>query len=120
MRITPSPKYNGKPCSYVGTGCAYEDTTGKPFTAQLPADLKQDGYLTLESMNRFIRQHLPIRKKTYYKRSERKTLSQFLENNEDRAAVCVLGHFLYVKGKDYWSFFDNENDPVVCVWYIKE
>lgn len=47
-------------------------------------------------------------------------LLQFLSENTNRAAVCVLGHFIYVNGEDYWSFFNNENDPVVCVWYIKE
>ena len=120
MRIEPSAKYRGMPCSYVGTGCAYEDVTGDPFLASLPAELKDDGYLTLDSMNRFVRKYLPIRKKVYYRRTDRPRLSQFLSQNTGRAAVCVLGHFIYVNGEDYWSFFNNENGPVVCVWYIKD
>ena len=118
-RITPDNKYHGLPCSYVGTGCAYEDVIGEPFPAELPCGLYDDGYLTLENENKFIRQFLPIKKKQYFKRNERITLRRFLENNNERCCVCVYGHFIYVNGKDYWSFFDNEDDMVVCVWYIK-
>ena len=65
-RITPADKYRGLPCSYVGTGCAYEAVTGKEFSPDLPMGLRDDGWLTLENENKFIRQHLPIRKKQYY------------------------------------------------------
>ncbi len=119
-RITPSAKYRGLPCSYVGTGCAYEDVFKKPFDIPLPEGLKDDGWLTLENENRYIRQYLPIKKKQYFKRNERITLWEFLETNTERCGVCVYGHFIYVNGKDYWSFFNNEEDPVVCVWYIGE
>ena len=120
MRITPDSKYLRLPCSYVGTGCAYEDYYEIPFPGDLPDGLKGDGYLTLEAENRYIRQFLPIRKKVYYRRRDRIKLGTFLARNTARCCVCVLGHFVYVNGKDYWSFFDNENDDVVCVWYLKE
>ncbi len=119
-RIVPNSKYRGLPCSYVGTGCAYEDVFKKPFTVPLPDGLKDDGWLTLEKENEYLRQHLPVKKKVYFKRTERIALREFLQANTDRCCICVYGHFIYANGKDYWSFFDNENDPVVCVWYIKK
>ena len=120
MRIEPSIKYQGMPCSYVGTGCAYEDITGKEFSAAFPDTLRDDGYLTLDGKNKFLRQFLKVRRKVYYKRSERIPLRDFLVMNTKKCCVCVYGHFVYVNGKDYWSFFGNENDPVVCVWYLKD
>ena len=119
-RNTPSDKYNGMPCSYVGTGCAYEDFYCKPFLEELPDALKDDGYLSLDAANSFIRKHLPIRKKTYYKRSERPLLKVFLTGNTKKYLICVYGHFIYANGEYYWSFFNNENDQVVCTWEIKE
>lgn len=119
MRITPPDKYNSLPCSYVGVGCAYEDILNKEFTEPLPPGLKTDGWLTLEDMNRYVRHYLPIRKKIYFKRSERITLHEFLAANTAKACVCVCGHFIYANKQDYWSFFDNNFDKVVCVWYIR-
>ncbi len=120
MRITPDYKYIGKPCSYTGVGCAYEDTMHEAFNKPMPDNLKDDGYLSLDAANKFIRRYLPIRKKQYYKRSERITLKDFLQTNETSCCVCVYGHFIYVNGQDYWSFYENEDDDVVCVWYIKD
>ncbi len=120
MRIEPSPQYRNLPCSYVGTGCAYEDITGGGFNVKMPEGLKDDGYLSLDAANKFLRTHLNVRKKVYYKRSERFTLAEFLKDNTEKCCVCVYGHFVYVNGKDYYSFFDNENDKVVCIWYLKD
>lgn len=120
MRQAPSPKYLGQPCSYVGVGCAYEDFFNKEFIAPMLTNLADDGWSTLENTNKYIRELLPIKKKIYYKRAERFVLKDFLQTNNSRCLVCVYGHFIYVNGKDYWSFFDNENDKVVCVWYLKE
>ena len=119
MRIEPNAKYNGIPCSYVGTGCAYENITGQVFNVPLPGELHDDGYLSLDDANRFIRKYLSVQKKVYYKRSERFTLREFLKSNEAKCCVCVYGHFIYVNGKDYWSFFDNEDDKVVCIWFLR-
>ena len=119
MRITPSDKYEDQPCSCVSVGCAFEDTFGKDYHINLPDGVREDGYLTLDNMNAFIRSVLPIKKKVYFKRSERIPLKEFLESNKGRCVVCVLGHFIYVNGDNYWSYFDNEDDDVVCVWWIK-
>lgn len=120
MRIEPESKYMGFPCSYVATGCAYEDMTGGVFRPDLPEGLKDDGYLTLDGANTFIRKFLRVRKKSYYTKAKRVTLREFLETNTEKCCVCVYGHFLYANGKDYWSFFENEDDKVVCVWYLKD
>ena len=120
MRIEPKHKYHNLPCSYVGTGCAYEDITKKEFTNALPKDLRTDGYLTLDGANKYLRSIFKVRKKIYYKRTERITLGEFLLKNKERCCVLVLGHFIYVNGENYWSFFDNENDMVVCIWYLED
>lgn len=118
MRIEPQMKYNGLPCSYVSAGCAYEDFYGEEFKEPILDGLKSDGWSTLDNTNKYIRSLLPVIKKVYYKKSERMLLQDFLKSNEARCIVCVYGHFIYVNGQDYWSFFDNSNDKVVCVWYI--
>lgn len=119
MRIIPRRKYIGEPCPYVATACAYEDLCKKDYTEKLPEHLRDDGWSTLDNMNKYVRQVLPVKKKVYYKRNERKTLAEFLIDNDTKCIVCVLGHFIYVNGRDYWSFFENGNDLVVCVWYLK-
>ena len=119
MRIIPDKKFLHKPCSYVGTGCAYEDIYNKPFNAPLPEGLQPDGYLSLNDENKYIRGLLEVDKKIYYNRVNRVPLKFFLKDNDKRACVCVYGHFIYVNGHDYWSFFDNEDDLVVCIWYLK-
>ena len=120
MRIRPNRKYKGQPCSYVGTGCAYEDIYGSEFTDPVPDGLREDGWATLRKLNAYVREHLPVQKQVYYKRNERFKLRDFLKTNKGRAGVCVYGHFIYVKDDTYWSFFVNDNDDVVCIWYIKE
>jgi len=119
MRIEPDIKYQNLPCSYVATGCAYEDYFEKDFFEIIPDGLRNDGYLNLDNANKYIRKHLPVKKKQYFKRSERITLREFLSNNTARCCVCVYGHFIYVNQKDYWSFFENEDDLVVCIWFLK-
>ena len=62
MRHIPSSKYKGLPCSYVGTGCAYERITGRIFNESLPKGLHSDGYLPLREENKYIRPNLPVKK----------------------------------------------------------
>ena len=114
----PEKKYIGFPCSYVAAGCAYEDITSKDFEPDLPIGLHDDGYLTLNGADKFLRQFFFV-KKEYFRRNDRVPLKDFLKKNTEPCAICVLGHFLYANGQDYWSFYDNDNDPVVCVWYLK-
>lgn len=120
MRYLPRDVYDCFPCSYVAVGCAYENTNGKAFNLPLQDGLKDDGYFTLDNMNKFIRGIFSVKKKVYYKRNERMILSEFLKTNTENCIVCLLGHYIFVSEKDYWSFFDNVNDDVVCVWYLKD
>lgn len=119
MRVIPGRKYKGRPCSYVATGCAYENMTGQKFTAAEPEGLTETGYATMQILNSYVRAHLPVKKKFYYPRTERFRLRDFLSDNTERAVVCVYGHLIYVNGGDYWSFFENINDKVVCIWLLK-
>lgn len=59
-------------------------------------------------------------KYVYYKRGERPALKEFLKTNFEKCGICVYGHFIYAEGPDYWSFFDNDNDEIVAIWYLKE
>ena len=118
MRINPKSKYHGLPCSYVATGCAYEQIYQVMFNAELPDNLKNDGYLELDDVNKFIRRFFEVRKKQYFKRGERPVLKDFLSDNNDMCIICVYGHLIYVDGKDYWSFFENGNDEIVCIWFL--
>jgi hypothetical protein len=120
MRITPAGKYSGLPCSYVGSGCAYEDIFGEVFDKPLPEGLKSDGWLTLEGNNRYVRSLFDVAKKVYYKRGERPMLRDFLSEYKGKALVCVYGHFVYCTGGNYYSFFKNDYDEIVCIWYLKE
>lgn len=96
MRITPLKKYSSLPCTYVGTGCAYEDVFGKEFNEPMLENLKDDGWPTLDNTNKYVRSLLPIKKKVYYKQSERIKLKDFLVNNTEKCLVCVYG-------RDYWG-----------------
>ena len=118
MRYEPNSKYYCFPCSVVGTGTADEHLTGKDFSIVIPEGIKPDGYLPLADEDKYIKQFLTVKKKRYFQRKERITLSEFLCNYKGAAAICVLGHFVFVDNGDYWSFFDNDNDMVVCVWYL--
>ena len=120
IQITPNQKYKGLPCAYVGTGCAYEDIYHQAFTEPMLDNLRDDGWSTLDNTNKYVRSILPIKKQVYYKRNERISLKEFLANNDSKCLVCVYGHFIYAKENNYWSYYDNSEDMVVCVWYIKE
>ena len=119
MRIMPEEKYEGVPSSQVAIGCAYENVFDKNLSHTIEVRLKNtEGYATLEETNKSIRANLPISKRIYYRKAERISLSDFLKNNKEKCIVCVLGHYIFVDGKDYYSYFDNDSDVVVCVWYI--
>lgn len=111
IRIVPAPEYEGEPCSIVGIGCA----TGKHlhFTTS-----HADGYMTLRDMNRIIRDNCKVKKRFDYKRGQRPRLGDL--HLEGRALVCVYGHFIYLEGETYYSFFDNEDDEVVAVWILAD
>lgn len=81
--------------------------------------MRYDGYLRLRDMNQFAREYLPIAKRIDFKKNERPRLKEFLQTNETRCCICVLGHYLYADAQTYWSFFDNDDDKVIAVWYLR-
>lgn len=119
MRKEPANKYEGLPCSYVTVGCAYENILDNNLIPDMPDNIRKDGYLTLYDANRYFRDMLPVCKRVRFKKDERPLLKDFLAANSEKCCICVLGHFVYANADTYWSFFDNDNDEVVNVWYIK-
>ena len=117
LRYTPHEKYLEAPCSAVAVGCAL-DNRGICQSPVFFGEIKEDGYLTLDAANRFIRKFLTVEKKTYFRRAERISLEEFLEENRKECIICVRGHYLYAKENAYWSFFENDGDDVICVWYL--
>ena len=117
-QIIPDRIYDGLPCSMVAVGSALK-LTDQASVSRLKSDvLKNDGYLSLDGMNRLIRANMSVKKKVSYKRNERPSLKVWAAHTVERAIVCVYGHFLYFDGKDYHSFFNNADDPIVAVWYL--
>ena len=109
-RRTPPGILRGVPCSVVAVSCA---TGGK--MDGIP-DLKDDGYCTLQSANRYIRAHLKVKKRIDFRRGLRPLLRDL--HLDGRAIVCALGHFLYLDHETYWSFFKNSGDEVVAIWVL--
>lgn len=113
-RREPASVYSKLPCSMVAVGTA---TGSYP---PVPAGLHPDGYLPLASMNRYVRDTLPVAKAQSFRRGQRPSLKEFLEKNTGRAVILVEGHFVFADGRTYWSFLRNAHDPVVHVWHLKE
>lgn len=115
LKIRPDCFCEGLPCSVVAVYCALGSFPEN--TREYIASLRADGYATLAKSNRFIRDNLEVKKRVDYKRGQRPKLKDL--NLDGAALVCVYGHLVYVDGDRYWSFFDNEDDDVVTVWYLK-
>ena len=119
LRIEPDVMYEGWPCSVVSAGCACGIDDESSLDALVSNGLRDDGYLSLDGMNQLIRANQRVLRTDYYKRGQRPTLRDWAESHQgQRAVICVLGHFVYYNGSDYYSFFDNDQDKVVKVWYL--
>lgn len=117
-RILPDEIFRGAPCSTVAVGCALHVTNRNALRSLVSKELHDDGYLSLAGMNRLVRANLSVVRRVDYRRGQRPTLRDFCHKYVGRAIVCVEGHFLYVEGGNYYSFFFNGSDRVVCVWFI--
>lgn len=118
-RIVPDDMYQGLPCSAVALGCALNASVDR-LNGLISNDLHQDGYLSLDGMNRLIRANMGVKKKVVYKRGERPVLRDWAhEHLGVRAIICVQGHFIYYDGRDYHSFFWNGGHLIVCVWELE-
>ena len=108
IRIVPNRKLLRKPCLVTALSCAC-DPHGRP-------EVKADGYASLTAANKWIRENVKVKRRTNYRRGERPKLKDL--HLEGKAIVCVYGHYVFVDGEAYWSFFGNENDEVVTVWEV--
>ena len=67
MRFLPEKHLQDLPCSIVAIASAKKDLNINTETI-LPDTFKEDGYLDLDSMNKLIRENLPVKKKQYFKK----------------------------------------------------
>lgn len=119
-RIIPANIYLGLPCSVVAAGCALGTDDLNALAGLVSDDLHDDGYLSLDGMNRLIRANQRVKKCEYFKRGQRPTLQAWANMHiGQRAVICLYGHFIYFDGTDYYSFFYNDYDLVVKVWYLE-
>lgn len=136
-QIVPSEKYSGMPCSLVALNCM-ADYYGliKDCKAVIKANditYKDDGYLTLDGFNRLLRASWGkacVRKSIYFKQGERIKLKDFPKYTKELhsknglvapvACITVLGHSVFAVDNSYYSFFDNNDDEIVRIWYINE
>lgn len=119
-RIIPSDIYNRLPCSVVAVGCAKGIARKDDLKALISDDLQEDGYLSLNGMNKLVRANLNVKNRVNYKRGQRPMLREFAHSDGEgkKAIICVLGHYLYFDGRDYYSYFWNGKDQVVSVWFL--
>lgn len=119
MQIIPSERFKGMPCSMVAMYYAYKDIYKQYIKVDEIIRTRQDGYLALSKMNTYANLLFKVKKAQQYGSTKRFCLKEFLKSNDKKCVVCVLGHYIYVDGKDYYSFFNNENDKVVKIWYVE-
>lgn len=119
MQITPSNRLNNMPCSMVVLYVAYALNYYKSVDIANIVRTRPDGYLALSKMNMYINLLFHVKKAQQYGSSKRFTLKEFLKTNDKNCIICVLGHYIYVEGKNYYSFFNNDNDKVVKIWYVE-
>ena len=118
-RILPDKIYQGKPCSVVSVGCAMKIASEDALQSLFSSKLRSDGYLSLKGMDELVRANLSVIWRRDYRRGERPTLRDFCHGYSGKAVVCLLGHFVYVEGGDYYSFYFNGDSPVVAVWEVQ-
>ena len=111
-RVKPSDKLRGVPCSMVAVACARG--VDRP---DMGVEVK-DGYATLASMNKYVRRLLNVRRQVKFRRGERPLLRDL--HLQGRAVVCCYGHYVYLDGETYYSFFKNSGDEVVSFWELEE
>ena len=120
-RIIPDAIYEHQPCSVVALGCAMGIARKSDLRPLKSAQLRADGYLSLRGMNELVRANLSVIRQEKFKRGERPVLRDFAHAHlGQRAVICVLGHYIYFDGRDYYSYFWNGQDDVVSVWYLDD
>ena len=130
-KITPDKIFDNFPCTIVATATALietKDLTPRKALKQvvdkvIEDDYHRNGYLSLQNTNKLVRSLLKIKRSgyRYFKRDERLELKAWqIFYPEGKYIVMVYGHCIFVDKDNYYSFFDNEDDPVVAYWQIEE
>ena len=110
-RVKPSETLRDTPCAMVAVACARN-------AQKADTDVERQGdYVSLASMNKYVRRLLRVRRQVKYKRGERPLLKDL--HFPGKAVVCVLGHYIYLDGETYYSFFKNSGDEVVSLWELE-
>lgn len=118
-RIVPDAIYRGRPCSVVAVGCAAGISSTSGLEGLYSRLLRSDGYLSLRGMDALVRANLAVLRRVDYRRGKRPVLRDWAHAHPGtKAVICVLGHYLYFDGKDYYSFLKNGGDEVVAVWEL--
>ena len=110
IRKLPESKYIGEPCIITAVGSALSNDINR-----FP-NLDIYGYCTLKDANTYIRTNLKVKKSHAYRKGDRPLLRDL---EFPKAIVLVLGHYLYMEGDTYYSFFNNDLDEVVNVWELR-
>lgn len=119
MRYNPSSILYNKPCSMVSLDTAYRDIYNEFIDIDEIVRTRSDGCLALSKMDMYVKLLFRVRKAIQYTKEKRFTLKEFLQHNMIKCIVCVEGHYVYVDGKNYYSFFDNLEDKIVKIWYVE-
>ena len=120
MQIIPNERFNGIACSKVALYYAYKDIYNQKIAVNDIIQTRPDGYLALAKMNHYINMFFHVKSAKQYNKQERFSLAEFLlKGNDKKCIICVLGHYIYVDGVNYFSFFNNLHDKVVKVWYLE-
>lgn len=117
-RIMPKPILSAVPCSVCAMACALGVTDRNALKPLKSPKLHADGYLSLNDMNSLVRANLKVTRRENYRRGERPILRDFCHGYSGRAIVCLEGHYVYVEGGNYHSFFWNGDCRIVSVWYL--
>ena len=120
MQIIPNERFNNMPCSMVALYYAYKNIYNQRIAVNEIIKTRPDGYLALAKMNTYINMFFKVKKAQQYGSAKRFTLNEFLQTNDKKAILCLLGHYIYVDGKNYFSFFNNLHDKIVKIWYVEE
>jgi len=105
------------PCSILALGLAISKAKLKVDEVGIKVD--KNGYCQLRNIDDAIRIHFKVEQYRYYREFTRRKLSDFIEF-PGQYIVCVKGHYIYVDGSNYYSFFDNDEDMVVAYWKLGE
>lgn len=120
MQIIPNERFNGIACSKVALYYAYKDIYNQKIAVNDIIQTRPDGYLALAKMNHYINMFFRVKKAKQYNKQERFSLAEFLlKGNDKKCIISLLGHYIYVDGVNYFSFFNNLHDKVVKVWYLE-